>query len=330
VTAQPTLESLLAQADRRTPWAPEDSRSCARFERVVIAGEPYVLKYQDPRDDWLLRSAGDDGRSYVRLWESGLLDRLPPVLDHAVVGAAFDGSVGMVLLRDVSETLLVAEAPFSETQHARFLNHMAQLHATFWGWHDDVGLTSLERRYLMFSPAVAADEVARGNEAVVPRAMAEGWRRLPAVSPVMADIVLPLLSDPSPLVRALAGVPHTLVHGDWKAANLGSHADGRTVLLDFGEAPGEASPLADLSWYLALNTVLLPESKDATLESYRRSLERHGVATTEWWSRAVAFELLGCMLQFGWEKALGGPGRELSWWEAWAARGAQQLATSRR
>ena len=327
MTAQASLESLLAQADRRTPWAPEDSRSCARFERVIIAGEPYVLKYQDPRDDWLLRSAGDDGRSYVRLWESGLLDRLPPVLDHAVVAAAYDGSVGMVLFRDVSKMLLVADAPFSAAQHLRFLDHMAQLHATFWGWRDDLGLTPLRGRYLMFSPGVAADEAARGNDAVVPRAMAEGWRRLPDVSPVMADIVLPLLGDPSPLVRALAGVPHTLVHGDWKAANLGTHEDGRTVLLDFGEAPGEASPLADVSWYLALNSALLPESKDAALDSYRRSLERHGVATTDWWSAAVALELLGCMLQFGWEKALGGPGPELSWWEAWTERGARQLTT---
>jgi hypothetical protein len=98
--------------------------------------------------------------------------------------------------------------------------------------------------------------------------------------------------------------------------------------LDFGEAPGEASPLADVSWYLALNAALLPESKDATLESYRRSLERHGVATTDWWSDAVALELLGCMLQFGWEKALGGPGPELSWWEAWVERGERQLATA--
>jgi hypothetical protein len=328
VVAKLPLQDLLAQADHRKPWTPEDSKSGARFERVVIAGEPYVLKYQDPRDDWLLRSAGDDGRSYVRLWEGGLLDRLPPVLDHAVVAAAYDGSVGMVLLRDVSETLLVAGAPFSAAQHSNFLDHMAQLHATFWGWRDDVGLTSLQGRYLMFSPAVAADEAARGNDALVPLAMADGWRRLPDVSPAMADIVLPLLSDPSPLVRALEGVPHTLVHGDWKAANLGTHEDGRTVLLDFGEAPGEASPLADVSWYLALNTALLPESKDATLESYRRSLERHGVATADWWSGAVALELLGCMLQFGWEKALGGPGPELSWWEAWTKRGAQQLAAT--
>jgi hypothetical protein len=35
--------------------------------------------------------------------------------------------------------------------------------------------------------------------------------------------------------------------------------------------------------------------------------------------------MLGCMLQFGWEKALGGPGPELDWWEARASEGARYL-----
>jgi len=130
-----------------------------------------------------------------------------------------------------------------------------------------------------------------------------------------------LHADVAPLTAALGHVPHTLVHGDWKAANIGSHADGRTVLLDFGEAPGEASPLADLSWYLALNAALLPESKDDTIATYRTALERHGVSTDGWWDRAVALEMLGVMVQFGWEKALGGPGPELSWWEGRALEG---------
>ncbi len=320
------LDELLRRAEGRTPWVPDDTKSGARFERVVIDGESFVLKYQDPTDDWLLRATGDPGRSYVLLWESGLLDRLPPVIDHAVVAADFDGAVGRVLLRDVGAALLAPGVPFSPEQHGRFVEHMAALHAAFWGWRDDVGLTSLTRRYLMFSPGVAAAEAARGSEAVVPRVMAEGWGRLPDAAPAMAKVVLPLLRDPAPLVAALARGPHTLVHGDWKAANLGCHPDGRTVLLDFGEAPGEASPVADLSWYLALNAALLPEPKDAVLESYRDALERCGVPTTGWWDDAVALELLGCMVQFGWEKALGGPGDELSWWEEWVQRGARRLA----
>ena len=319
------LSELLARAESRRTWRPDDTKSGARFERVVIEGEPFVLKYQDPRDDWLLRASGDPGLAYVRLWESGVLGRVPPVIDHAVVAAAYDGEVGRVLLRDVGSSLLEPERPFTAAQHARYMEHMAALHAAFWGWYDDVGLTPLARRYLMLSPQVAAAEAARGDAADVPRAMADGWRRLPELSPGMAEVVFPLLDDPSPLVAALGRVPHTLVHGDWKAANLGTHPDGRTVLLDFGELPGEASPLADVAWYLALNAALLPESKDDALRTYRRALEAAGVATSAWWDDAVALELLGCMLQFGWEKALGGVGDELMWWEDWVRRGSRRL-----
>lgn len=320
-----SLNDLLATASSRKPWVPEDSKSGARFERVVIDGERYVLKYQDPRDDWLLRATGDPGDRYVRLWSSGLLGRMPHVIDPAVVAGSFDGAVGMVLLRDVTAQLLPPGRPLSTEQHARFLDHMAAIHAAFWGWRDEVGITPLATRYLMFSPAVAATEAARGSAAVVPALMAQGWRGLPEVSPRLAELVLPLLDDPAPLVAALGMVPHTLVHGDWKAANLGSHADGRTVLLDFGEAPGEASPIADLSWYLALNTDLLPENKDEAIATYRGALERHGIETAGWWDATVALELLATMVQFGWEKALGGPGPELAWWEARAAEGARWL-----
>ncbi|MGH3763991.1 MAG: hypothetical protein ACRDTX_02370 [Pseudonocardiaceae bacterium] len=304
---------------------PEDTKSGARFERVVIDGQRYVLKYQDPRDDWLLRASGDPGERYVRLWEEGLLGRMPDVIDPAVVAGSFARGVGMVLLRDVTAQLLPPGRPFSTGQHTRFVDHMAAMHASFWGWRDEVGLTPLATRYLMFSPTVATAEAALGSAAVVPKVMAQGWARLPEVSARLADLVLPLLDDPASLVTALGAVPHTLVHGDWKAANLGSHADGRTVLLDFGEVPGEASPLADLSWYLALNTDLLPETKDEAITTYQHALHRHGIATTGWWDAAVALELLATMVQFGWEKALGGPGPELAWWEARAAEGARWL-----
>src|SRR5580704_3964327 len=98
----PDLADLLGEATQRAPWEPEDTKSGARFERVTIAGQPFVLKYQDPSDDWLLRATGDPGRRYVALWQTGLLDRLPDVIDHAVVAADWDGTVGRVLLRDVA------------------------------------------------------------------------------------------------------------------------------------------------------------------------------------------------------------------------------------
>ena len=343
-----TLDELLAAASRRQRWVPDDTKSGARFERLEIDGQRYVLKYQDARDDWLMRASGDGGGRYARLWQRGILDDLPPVLDHAVVAADVtapadvavardvaaaadvapaggDRAVGRILLRDVSAQLLVPGAPFTPAQHQRFLDHMAALHAAFWGWRDEVGLTPLDRRYLIFSPQVAHAEEAIGSLAMVPRYMSAGWASLRRESKALTSVVFPLLADQKPLLSALGTVPHTLVHGDWKAANLGSHDDGRTVLLDFGEAPGEASPLADLSWYLALNTALLPESKDAAIERYRSALEGHGVDTSSWWERALGLEMVGAMMQFGWEKGLGGAGPELDWWTAAAVAGARWL-----
>ena len=321
----PSLDAVLAGASSRRPWFPEDTKSGARFELVVIDDERYVLKYQDARDDWLMRATGDRGERYVRLWESGLLAQMPEVIDHAVVAAEFQAGVGRILLRDVSGGLLATGAPFTAGQHERFLDHMAALHAAFWGWSDDVGLTAPAARYLMFSPAVARSEAAIGSGAVVPKVMADGWALLPETAPALADAVFPLLDDPSPLVDALRSVPHTLVHGDWKAANLACGPDGRTVLLDFGEVPGEASPIADLAWYLALNADLLPESKDSCLDRYRGALERQGIATSGWWDAAVGLELLGAMVQFGWEKVLSGAGPELAWWQGRALQGARLL-----
>ena len=322
-----SIAALVAGCTSREAMVPPDSKSGARFEWVVLDGERLVLKYQDARDDWFMRATGDlDGRRFARLWESGLLGAVPDVIDHAVVGAAVEGRVGAILLRDVSDWLLpLGDVRFGREEHLRFLVHMAALHARFWGWADDVGLTSLPARYLMFSPAVAEAERARGSSPLVPKVMAEGWRRFPLVAPRAAAVVLPLLEDPGPLVGALAQVPHTLVHGDWKAANLGIDRRGRTILLDSGEVPGEASPLADLCWYLALNAACLPESKDDTIAAYRSALEARGVSTSPWWEEALALELLATLVQFGWEKALGGPGAELEWWEGWAIRGAGLL-----
>jgi hypothetical protein len=274
-----------------------------------------------------MRATGDlDGQRFVALWESGLLDAIPSVIDHAVVGAAMEGTVGAILMRDVSDGMLpLGDQPLGLDDHLRFLDHMASLHARFWGWSDEIGLTSLTARYLTFSPAVARAEAARGSEAIVPKVMAQGWERFADVAPRAAAVVTPLLEDPEPLITALERVPHSFVHGDWKTANLGRHADGRTILLDWGEVPGEASPLADLAWYLALNSARLPQSKADTIASYRNALEHHAIDTGGWWDEALALEMLGTMVQFGWEKALGGPGPELDWWQGWATKGSELL-----
>jgi hypothetical protein len=321
----PSVDVLLAGA-LRSPMVPDDSYSGARFEWVVIDGQRHVLKYQDAHDDWLMRATGDLGRRYVSLWDHGILDAVPDVIDHATVGCAFDGRCGAILMRDVSHGLLPpGDVTFPIDQHRRFLDHMAALHATFWGWRDTIGLTPLANRYLIFVAGVAETEAALGPVPFIPAHAAKGWGVFPEVAPELADTIAALHEDPAPLLRALSTVPHTFVHGDWKAANMGEHPDGRSILLDWGEVCGEASPIADLAWYLSINAARLPEPKDDTVATYRRALERHGVRTAGWWDDAFALEMLATTVQMGWDKALGGPGAELDWWRHWAGIGARCL-----
>jgi hypothetical protein len=58
----------------------------------------------------------------------------------------------------------------------------------------------------------------------------------------------------------------------------------------------------------------LPQSKEATIASYRAALERRGVETAAWFDRQIALSLLGISACFGWEKAHGDDD-ELYWWQ---------------
>jgi hypothetical protein len=322
-----TVEELLVGASSREPLVQEDGKSGARFERVVIDGQRYVLKHLSLDDDWIMRATGDLGCRPLLVWEAGLLERLPACFDAAVVGAVREERGAALLMKDVGDLLVPeGDALLPLDQHVRFLDHMAVLHAAFWGWEDHVGLAPLETRYLEFAPCVSEAEAARGATDPVPRIIGEGWRRLPEVAPRLADVVLPLLHDVDPLVSALRRTPSTFLHGDWKLGNLGSHADGRTILLDWA-VPGAGPPCEELMWYLAINRARLPagHTKEDAIDAYRAALERHGIDTDPWWDRQLALCLLGALVQFGWEKVLGEPD-ELAWWAERAVAGAAYLA----
>jgi len=323
------VEELLAGATERQAMLSTDSKSGARFERVSIDGEPHVVKYLHVDDDWIMRSTGDVACRPVTVWRAGILDQVPSCLDHAVVGAAVglgrNGWGAALLMRDMSPWLVPeGDDPVPLDQHLRFLEHMATLHATFWGWRDTVGLTPDVHRFAEFSPANVALEGARGWPDTVPRLIVDGWARLPALAPQVADAVVALAVDPSPLVEALQTCPRTFLHGDWKMGNLGTLPDGTTVLLDWA-VPGAGCPTVELAWYLALNSARLPQSKEDAAASYRGALEALGVSTAPWWDRALDLALLAGSVWFGWEKALGGPGPELAWWVERAGAGLARL-----
>jgi len=324
-------EDLLAGVTERTALTGA-GKSGARLERVVIDGQRYVLKHLDLAEDWTMRAAGCLPGAPLVLWERGILARVPACFNQPIVGVARQAgddrrpSGGCALLmHDVSAWLVpVTDEPISLDQHQRFLQHMAALHAAFWGCGSSCEVVPVMHRYLELSPWLAQAEAAAGSGHLVPRLVGEGWPRLAEVAPAAAAIVTPLALDPGPLVQALETTPQTFVHGNWKLDNLGTDDAGRTVLLDW-EQPGRGAPLSDLAWYLAINCRRLPQPKEDSIIAYRTALEACGVSTEPWWDRQLALCLLGALVQFGWEKALGGYDEELAWWEREAVQAAPLL-----
>jgi hypothetical protein len=324
-----SVEELLSGATARQPMSAVDGKSEVLFERVVIGDGRYVLKHLHCDGDWIARVSGDVTCRPLQVFRSGLLDDLPPCIDHAVVGAAAGlgrhGWGAALLMRDVSEWLVPeGDDPLPLEQHLRFLDHMAALHAAFWGWVDTIGLTPYSHRYLFFGPWLTETETALGSTVTVPRLVEKGWAAFRQAAPRAAEAVLELVSRPWPLIEALEATPSTLLHGDWKAGNLGTGPDGRTILLDWA-MPGRGPAATELAWYLAVNAARLPHSYEDAVAAYRRCLESRGIDIDGWWERQLSLALLGALVQLGWDKALFATADDLAWWEERALGGLRHL-----
>lgn len=323
-TVLPSVDALLAGATSRLPFNPGDGLSNVPMERVVldrngvngqVVSGRYVAKWLGPSIDWVSRATGDTLAEprVAYLWRTGLLDRMPTEIDHTLVGMAHEGDLTVLLMRDVGPHFLDeghVEVPLA--QHRRFLDHMAALHVAFWGFEDaDHALSTVEQRYQALSTLTADAESLRGPLAGVPAAIGPGWAALDSKLPAVGPRLRALATDPKPLAAAMSALPCTLVHGDWKAGNLGTLPDGRTILVDWAW-PGSALCTVDLAWYLAVNSSRLPEPKEQAIAAYRASLESRGVDTTPWWDLGLDLALLGAFVQLGWSKT--DEPAELAWW----------------
>lgn len=319
MTAGPVTE-LLARASERRAVRPSDGKSSSSFERVTIDGRRYFLKRLSPATDWVMRATGDHVHRPYLIWRAGLMDQAPASIDHTVVAMEIDGegddATCSTLMRDVGDKLVPeGDAIVRPSQHDGFIDHLAQLSASFWDFTDAVGeLTTMGERLRFFQASTVATELAVLDPPGPIVAADAGWRALPDLSPMLADLAYAVQADPTLLTAPIDQTPRTFLHGDWKMGNLGSHPGGRTILLDWAY-PGAGPACWDLCWYLAVNRARLPEAKEAAIGRFRASLERHGIETKPWFDRQLDLCIVAMMVTFGWEKALGDEA-ELRWWEA--------------
>ena len=323
---------------RCLPFNTEVSYSGSRFFRVATddgTGSRYIVKRISQACDWIMRNTDDHRCRSVRLWHYGLLDRLLPEIEHGIVACAHDGEDWAVLMHDMSAALL-PYARFSQEENEMFLAALATTHTTFWQMSEltdpALGLCSLRQIYTLLSPQTGHREA--GGPDGHPKLILEGWDLfMTLVAEDVAGTIKRLLENPQPLCAALARYPRTLLHGDCHHANLGRMYGERdkVVLLDWQLAT-VAPPAVDLARYLATNSALLPVTKEATIESYRRRLAQGLSAGYDenWWQPQLELGLLGAFLQDGWAIALkathssgawteetGGPNHwraDLVWW----------------
>jgi hypothetical protein len=324
-----SLDELLDGVTRREPFFTTDSKSGSAFERVVIDGESLIVKHVHIDEDWTMRFNGDVGCHPLQVWSSGLMDVLPERIDHGVVGVA--GGLGRngwgaaILMRDMStEMVPPGDDVLPPEHHAQFLDDIAAMSARMWGWSDDVGLVPIDSRWTWFNHATLAIEEANGWPDPVPKIAFDGWQRFEERAPQsVVELVDSLRRDTSPLAAAVGTTPRTFIHGDWKLGNVGTARDGRTVLIDW-TYPGEAPCCFELAWYCAINSARVPQTKEDAIATFRAALEGHGVDTDGWFDAQLALCLLGGLVVFGWEKALGSDD-ELGWWCDRAREGARFL-----
>ena len=287
-TEAPALFERLCVTERQsllsTGW------SGNRLERLRTAERrTLIAKRIDPSADWIGRNSGDQWREGL-LFTEGLFERMPAAIDAAVVAAEHEGDAWWVVLRDVSDRLLDADSPISRDQNRRVLRAANAMWEQFWGERHDF-LCDSGARIALARPQVA--ELERDAVDLLPKQFEAAWEAFAeAVEDDVAQPILALLDDPSPLVSRLESHGTTLLHGDLRDEQIGFD-DGTLIALDWGAAT-QGHPVLDLAWYMVHDVWRTEATHDEVVEDFRRARGER--------DDPCAVDLLGLLglMMYGW------------------------------
>lgn len=283
---------LLENAIKREPLA--GGWSGSGLERYVLPDKRVVVaKRISPRWDVIMRATGDDGRLH-RMWTSGIFARIPPVIDHAMLAVEPEDDGWLVVMRDVSDALVLSDAVLSRTDNRRILEGMCALHETF--WEEDLRelrLRPIGDHVARFSPAAAG-----ASDHPLDMMIARGWSIFAELIPTdVAEAVSAIHHMPAVLAGELDRCEKSLIHGDFRLANLGLQSD-RVVLLDWGTLSTVAPPAVEFGYYLAICWSQVKASREEFIEDYK------SLARPRFDSRAFGLALILALAHLGWNKAI--------------------------
>ena len=289
------LDGVVEEPLRHDGW------SGAQLTRLTRGdGRRFVLKRDSLARDWIARVTGD-----APILREAQLVAAAPALPAPVrlphLAAARDGDEVVLVMPDLTGTLLTWEAPVDAASVDRVIGALAALHGA--PWHaalpGDFAWTDLRKRVLLLTRRAAAGYEEDGNP--VGERFRLGWdafdRRAPTAARRLVD---DLTSDPEPILRALDRLPRAGLHGDLKLGNVGPAADGSVDVIDW-QMTLVAPVAVELGWFLVCNVAGLPMAPDALLERYRIAA---ALPDDDAWATQRDLALVVGLLLRGWRKGL--------------------------
>jgi hypothetical protein len=274
--------------------------SGATLERIRLPdGRMLIRKAFDGDSDWMMRATHDPGRA-ATLWTSGVMDRLPPVIDSAIVrierGSPGPAPAWVLYMEDVSRHFLRRGTIVDAGECRRMLDALAAMHASFAGPERSSepasrDLCSLEDLLRLASPATVERE-AGGHPFI--EVLRTGWTAFDELAPDDLRIgIHGILDDPTPLAEALRAERSTLVHADPHYGNIAPASD-RFYVIDWGLAAW-APPAVDFAWWLDQSSSFLGPSREDLLVAFAEAEgRRHD-------GRALELALLAELVLAGWQ-----------------------------
>lgn len=286
---------LLDGAVERAVLSGHEGLSGAGLERLRLAdGRLVVVKRVNPDTDLTLSMTdGTIGREHL-LRTSGAFDRLPEGVGHAVLNTWVEGDTTVIVMRDLGDAVLTWEDRLPAGPTTWMIERVAAMHRTFLDEPPE-GLAPIGPVLDLFSPRRIGFMAARGHELM--QQATHGWELFGNTVPV--DVAMPvfsLLDDVTPLVKALAKGPTTLLHADLATVNMALEKDV-LVLIDWSMATTGPGAI-DLTRFVAGCSSVVGVEKDEILACYARAA---GPAYDE---RSMGLALLAGLLWLGWNKAL--------------------------
>jgi hypothetical protein len=288
-------QELVRDAVERVVLSGHEGKSGAGLERVRLSdGRRLIVKRIEPGTDFTVEATGGLPGREILLWRTGVLDRLPDGVEHALVDAWVEGDATVLVMRDLGAAVLTWQHRLDARTATWVMQRTAALHRAFLGAAPP-DLVPLERFLPLFAPATARPLAEQGIELM--RVVLRGWEVFADEVPAdVADAVFALLDDTTPLQRALERGPITLDHGDLATVNMAIEGDA-LVLIDWA-MPTAGPGALDVARFIAGCASVVDLSREDLLAAYRDA------AGPAYDARCERLSLLAGTLWLGWNKAL--------------------------